>query len=214
MQGSYDVRDAVGPLRLVFWGGLLCVLDFKINNFDILNDFLGAILIAVGVARLARFPVHERYLGWMLFVKVIAIIHVFTAFFAMFTLHLSEPIAFLLTAFSLATLAATIAFCVAMRWLCIDSGLDRSAQSWQLTTILVTVLLAAPSGLLALVGLFARGSKTHWHIEFPIIFLMLAAVLVPVIHFFISTSRMRREAEGGGHYPGGGFPVVTRPPDE
>ena len=212
MNGSYDVRDAVGPLRLVFWGGLLCVLDFKINNFDILNDFLGAILIAVGVARLARFPVHERYLGWMLFVKVVAILHVFTAFFAMFMLHPPEPIAFLLTAFHLATLAATIAFCVAMRWLCMDSGLDRSAESWQLTTILVTVLLAAPSALLALVALLSMGRS--WNIGLPIIFLLLAAVLVPVIHFFISTSRMRHEAEAGGRYPGGGFPVVTPPPDE
>ena len=31
-----EIHRAVAPLRLVFWGALLCVLDFSFNGFDLL----------------------------------------------------------------------------------------------------------------------------------------------------------------------------------
>jgi len=27
-----DIRNAITPLRLVFWGGLICILDFNISQ--------------------------------------------------------------------------------------------------------------------------------------------------------------------------------------
>ena len=35
MTSEYDVRAAIKPLRLIFWGGLLWIIDFRIDGFDI-----------------------------------------------------------------------------------------------------------------------------------------------------------------------------------
>ena len=61
MPQLYDIRSAVRPLRLIFWGGVVWILDFKINGFDLLNDVVAALLVAVGVYRLARIDAGERY---------------------------------------------------------------------------------------------------------------------------------------------------------
>ena len=52
------VNQAITPLRLIFWGGLLCIFDFHLTQitndhgfkFDVLSDALGTILITVGAS--------------------------------------------------------------------------------------------------------------------------------------------------------------------
>ena len=64
-----SVQRAIIALRLIFWGGLLCIFDVTIGHtvngrgfkFDFLNDALGAIMIAVGVFQLGAIQVHNRY---------------------------------------------------------------------------------------------------------------------------------------------------------
>jgi len=53
----------------VFWGLLLVILDFKINRIDILPDFLGYILVAIGCSGLASISRHfstASTLSWIL----------------------------------------------------------------------------------------------------------------------------------------------------
>ncbi len=76
---GFDIKRAIGPLRLIFWGGIICVLDFKINGFDLLNDVAGTIMIAWGVFSLGGMSVHEHYSRVMLFVKIVAVLYVFQA---------------------------------------------------------------------------------------------------------------------------------------
>src|SRR3954463_99465 len=71
-----DIRSAVRPLRLIFWGALIWILDFKINGFDVLNDLVGAILVAVGVNGFARLRAGEGYRVLILCVRVVAWISV------------------------------------------------------------------------------------------------------------------------------------------
>ena len=52
-----DTKNSTVVIRpegfgLIFWGLLLVILDFSINNFDILPDFVGYILTAIGAGRL------------------------------------------------------------------------------------------------------------------------------------------------------------------
>ena len=73
-----DIRDAIRPLRFIFWGGLICVLDFKVTEmsssggwqFDFLNDFVGMLMIVWGVTQLGKIDVHERYGKALSFVTV------------------------------------------------------------------------------------------------------------------------------------------------
>jgi len=191
-----DIGRLVSPLRLVFWGGILCVLDFKFNGFDILNDVLGALLIAWGTLRLGSSQIHERYRKAMLFVQVIALLYVAQTINAYVRYEIPRPLVFLLHVYGIAKVAATVVFCVAMRWLCVATGLTRSERSWKTTEILFVVIYLIPWGLLRLVWIVCLITGATFIVRFgwpvPI---LLFIFCIPLVHLFISTSRMRFEAQ-------------------
>jgi len=189
------IESLVGPLRLVFWGGILCVFDFKLNGFDVLNDVLGAVLIAWGVLRLGSSQIHERYRQAMLFVQVMALLYVIQAINAYVRYEFPRPLAFLLHVYGIAKMAATVVFCLAMRWLCIATGLTRSEQSWKTTTVLFAVIYLVPWGLLHVVWIVCLITGQSFRFDLgPAILPILGLFFVPLIHLFVSTSRMRNEA--------------------
>ena len=96
----------------------------------------------------------------------------------------------------LATLCATVMFCTSMNKLSSAFSLHQSADSWLTTRLLVIILWVIPLGLLYLLGLGAlvTGQSFHWDIG---VFIIPAFVvlIIPLVHLFVSTSRMRSEAE-------------------
>jgi hypothetical protein len=189
------VESLVGPLRLVFWGGTFCVLDVKLNGFDLFNDVLGALLIAWGVLRLGCSQIHERYRLAMLFVQVMALLYVIQAVNAYVRYELPRPLTFLVHVYGIAKLAATVVFCVAMRWMCSVTGLTRSERSWKTTEILFVAIYLVPLGLTHMVWLICliTGGSFEFRFGWPaLIFIFI--FFVPLMHLFVSTSRMRAEA--------------------
>lgn len=211
-----SIRRTITPLRLVFWGALICVIDVTITSgsfkFDILNDLVGALLIAVGVFRLADIRVSERYKGLMRFVQFGAVFAIVSA--AMDFISLPHSIAFgvLGSLVSLITLAATIVFCVAMRCFCDEASLARSSRSWRVTTILFVVIYAIPVGLFYVLGLVALASSgsLNYRLNSPLALLIVPVFLIPLIHLFVSTSRMKRDAGSAG--PQDGPPTTASGP--
>jgi hypothetical protein len=209
MISEFDVRSAIRPLRWIFWGALLWIIDLKINDFDLANDVLASILVLMGVSRLGQIDVSVRYRSMMWWVWLIAISSVPVTLVKTFGSNFGQPLSILMTIFSLAQLAATVAFCVAMRWFCGEAGLIRSAESWRLTSIFFITLFAGPLGLLYGYMLLSQLTGMRWTLNVGTsVVLILFVLLVPIVHFFISTSRMRREAAGGGTFTGQAFPVV------
>jgi len=192
---TYDIKRIVTALRLIFWGGIICVFDFKINGFDIINDVIGAIMIAWAVSRLSNLDVHRHYRIAMLFVKIISILCITEAIIAHFNYRITGPIAFAMHLFGIAKMLATVVFCVAMRWLCIAAGLSRSEKSCKITAILFGVIYLIPWGLLHFVWIVCliTGKRFSFNIG-PAALLILFVFIVPLIHLFISTSRMKTEA--------------------
>ncbi len=163
---------------------------------DVLDDTVGSALITMGVFRLGAVAVHGRYARVMGFVKVVAVLKVLDTAQAHFIRPLHPAVQFALQAFGLVTLAALIGFCVAMRWFCEKAGLAEAARSWRGTTLLFAVLYAVPLGLLYVAGAVAAVSGTSFHLDIgPLIVLVLAVVAIPLVHLFVSTSRMKRAAE-------------------
>ncbi len=204
------INQAVTPLRMIFWGALLCVLDLTFSvtsngpaetgfRFDILNDFVGMILILVGVVRLARFDLDASYRAAMRFILVCAVLNAVEAFMGHFIFPRPPVVSILSTLLGLASLVAIVLFCTSMRQLATHFALAQSAASWQTTLVLVVILWVIPLGLLYLAGLGAHvaGRSFHWDIGALIIPILLV-FLIPLIHFFVSTSRMRYEAEQVG----------------
>jgi hypothetical protein len=222
MIGMGDIRQAVKPLRLIFWGGLLLFLDVTFAStvngegfrFDVLNDTLGAVLVTIGVFRLSRLGgsfVHPRFPAAMTFVKAVCVTSIFETALKHFVFTHPAPLSLLFTVLGLAQLAAMVIFCVAMRCLCAAAGLTAAAQSWRTTTILFLVMLALPLGFAYVAGLIATATGESFNVNLGwAVLLIIPLLLVPPIHFFVSTSRMRRAAEAAGaiDVPTGGFPVI------
>lgn len=188
-----NVRAAIGPLRLVFWGGLICVLHLKLNGFDILNDVIGMLMITVGVCMLLALRVHNRYAVAMQFVTAVSVLAVLNAVRSQFSMDLPSLLILVSHAFSFVSLIAVVIFCIAMRWFCEEYHLDRAARSWQTTTWLFGVIYLVPLGLFHLACCVAVVTGKSFRIDFGLLILILLIVFaVPLIHLFVSTSRMAR----------------------
>lgn len=196
------ISQATTPLRFIFWGGLLCVLDFSFSSsttvngvvgsgfrFDILNDLVGMILVTIGVVKLGKFEIDLTYRRQMLFVYFCCIIGCIKAFLGHFIFTPSAIVSLIGSATSILSLVGTILFTNAMVQLASSYQLHRSAASWRLTRILMVLFWCVPMGisnLMALTGGFVNLGL--------IVIPLLLAMIVPLIHLFISTSRMREEA--------------------
>jgi hypothetical protein len=198
-----DIAAAIRPLRLIFWGGLLCVFDFNFSHtvngsgfkFDVFNDAVGCALIAWGVIALAPLRVHDRYANVMTFVKVVSILAVFDAIRDHWIVRTPPIFDFLSNLFGLITLVAIVAFCIAMRWFCEQARLVEAAASWRTTTILFIAIYFIPLGLLYIAGTIAiAANKSFYFNPGPIGLILVPIFFVPLIHLFISTSRMKRAA--------------------
>lgn len=193
------VNQAITPLRLIFWGGLLCIFDFHLTGqgfrFDVVSDVLGTLLIAVGVFRLGAIPIHDRYKSKMRFVKVVSVIGVLDALQDHFVPPLL-PFGYLaFNLFGVLNLAAVIVFCIAMRWFCEETKLLEAAQSWSTTTVLFVLMYAVPLGLLYLIMTLNGATATPDNFDLgPFVLLALPLFAIPLIHVFVSTSRMKRAA--------------------
>lgn len=86
-----------------------------------------------------------------------------------------------------------------MRWFCDEAGLWEAVRSWRTTTVLFVVIYLLPLGLFHLAAIWAMVSSTSFNIDLgPAGLLLLPVFAIPVVHLFISTSRMKRGAEAGG----------------
>jgi hypothetical protein len=209
------IKAAILPLRFIFWGGLLCVLDFSFSStvngsgfkFDVLNDAVGAACIAWGTFKLAPAQVHDRYARVMTFVKIVAALAVLDAIREHFiTPYIPPIVGFLVNVFGLVVLAATVAFCIAMRWFCENADLQQAAASWRFTTLLFVFIYVLPLGLFHIAGCIAILTDASFHFDLgPAGLLLLPLFLWPVVHLFISTSRMKRAAAAYVH------PILNTP---
>jgi hypothetical protein len=193
---SDGIRRVISPLRLIFWGGLICVFDFKINQFDLLNDLVGMIMITWGVFKLSNITVHDRYSTAMLYTKVVAMLSCLDALHGLFAYQVPPFLSTVQSLLGVAAMIATVVFCVAMRWLSIEARLGASARSWRATTVLFTVIYLIPLGVFYCAVAVAGAMGETFNIDLgPAGLLLLPLLLAPLVHLFVSTSRMRREAK-------------------
>ena len=197
-------RRAITPLRLIFWGGLLCIFDVSFTQTsngqgfrcDVLNDVVGAVLVAAGVARLGAVPVHDRYASVMKVVLVVAVLAVLDTIREVFVMPWPTWVEFVAALLGVANVASIVAFCVCMRWFCERAGLVAPALSWRVTTTLFVAIYLVPLGLFYAASAVAIASGTSFNANLgPWMLLLVPVCAVPLVHLFVSTSRMKRAAE-------------------
>lgn len=199
------IRGTYKPLRMIFWGGLLCIFDITFTTtsngsgftFDVLNDVVGCAMIAWGVSRLGPLPVDSRYATVMRLVKAVALLSIPVAFFDQFVFQRPPTLELLEGAFQLVALAATVVFCIAMEWLCQAACLTWSERSWRKTRWLFVLIYAIPLGLIDCVALISSCMGRPFNVNLGIagLLLLMPIFVVPPVHFFVSTSRMARAVD-------------------
>ena len=204
-----NIKQAITPLRMIFWGGILCVLDFSISSshsvnghvrtgfrFDLLNDFVGMILITIAVVKLAKFRVDSSYRKQMLFVFICCLLGCVKSFFGHFIFPTSSVLTFLSSSTGIASLLAAILFATAMSNLASHHGMFNSESNWLFTRLLMFIFWCVPIGFsnMLAIAYLLTGNKFFFGIGILIIPVLLL-MLVPLVHLFISTSKMRIEAE-------------------
>jgi hypothetical protein len=203
----HPISRAVAPLRCVFWGGLICVFDITYSvwsggrgfRIDVLDDAVGALLIAVGVFRLGALPVDGRYVAAMVFVRLVAFLAVLDEIRAHVAVQVSTPEFFLLHVFGFVSMLAIVVFARAMRRLCEIHRLHDAASSWSVTTILFVIVYLLPLGLFYGLGAVAIAAGESFRVDLgPAGLVAMPVFAIPLIHLFVSTSRMKRAALASG----------------
>ncbi|MBN1512808.1 MAG: hypothetical protein JXB13_12410 [Phycisphaerae bacterium] len=208
-----DISRVVSPLHAIFWGGILYIIDVNIGvsanengwQLDLLNDLLGMVLITWGVIKLAGMDVDASYGKAMVFVSIVAGLSCLEALHAHRVYQVPPLLSFMLSVLGLAQAAAVVVFCVAMRWLSAASHLVASARSWRTTTWLFIIIYAIPIVLTHVAGILAVLAGTSFEYKLnlgaeglglmvPLLAVVVVVMAIPVIHLFVSTSRMKREA--------------------
>jgi len=82
--------------------------------------------------------------------------------------------------------------------MCDAHGLADASRSWRTTLILFLVAWVIPLGMLQLVILGSLLSGSAFAVALgPVVVLLVLVALLPLVHFFVSTSRTARAAEDG-----------------
>ncbi|MFV8321046.1 beta-propeller fold lactonase family protein [Mycobacterium sp. 23] len=217
-----DIKSAISALRWIFWGALICLVDLTYSQtvngvgwkFDFANDAVGVLIILRGISRLARIRVHDRYRSALRFAKITAVFSLADAVHAHFIYDTPAAIALFFSLVDAAEMIATVVFCVAMRWLSEAAGLRRSAKSWKITTLLFVIIYLIPLGVLSCAVAISIALRSPFHIDLgPPGLLLLPVFAAPLIHFFVSTTRMKAEAQLPAHEPPPQRPQASQQPD-
>ncbi len=182
---------------------MICAIDITIKSgnfkFDILNDVIGMILITTGVFRLARIDAPDSYRKAMGLVKLVCVIATIKTFVDQWTFEKSHEAEALWSAWEFAEIAAILLFCFAMRLLCTRMGLEGPTRSWRTTSTLFVIFFALPVGGLHAFLIFRALASHHSSVDIGALgLLFLLVIFIPMIHLFVSTSRMKRAAEAAG----------------
>lgn len=206
MFGGLTSAQVIRPLWIIFAGGLIYCVTFGIlvasgshNAFSVhlADQPIGAVLMALGVWQLGRVDIDREYMLLMRFILIVAILRIIATTADFFPLPKDPLIDLVHAIFGLASTAAALAFCTAMRWFCQDVGLQRSAKGWLKTTIVfccacVPLALFQSIGLLVVLKVVQLKSisdssaiASGW---FPLVFLF---ILAPALAFLLSIMQMR-----------------------
>jgi hypothetical protein len=213
----------VVPCRLIFWGTIICIPEFRLNGFDIINDFVGMIMILWGVVSLWRIPISVQYQRWMAFPVILAIFATIETFFTevlLVQIHPNEIVSAWFLLYGIILILGIIIFCRCMREYCSVMDWERAVASWKYTSRLITYAILLPSIILSIPLYLFVASLTFvpkqphppngFHLTLgggvapidpstamiivPLLLLAVVIVIWGIVHFLMSLSRTIRAA--------------------
>ena len=150
-----DVLGTIGPLRMIVLGALLCVFDYVPAaldgprlRVDVVNDAVGALLIAAGVFRLGRLRVHNpwnnHYGQCMRFVKGVAVLTVAECVMGHLVFAHPPVLDIALSILGIVRASSALLLCICFRWALRAAPLPRTTRLWDIVATAVLALLTGP----------------------------------------------------------------------
>ena len=157
-QEQPDPKRIITPLRLIFWGNIVVAVALKVNcYFDIINDFVGMVMILWGVISLSRAPVSRSYKRQMSLLVIVAFFAtVYTFFYAVllplnpkwYSLSDQTATVILFIIWLFVSLIAAIIFCRCMKEYCSVMNWECVLASWKYSIRLILYGLSIPLAIL------------------------------------------------------------------
>lgn len=197
---AFDAWIARNALGKIFWGTLICVLDFHFSQtsngsgfrFDVISDVVGTAMIAWGLGQLRPLVPDATYAGILSFCQAVAVFAVLDALIDHIIAPWPLPFRLLSIVFSLFCLVAIYRFCYAMQLLCRSLALSQVEQSWRLSGGLFLWLNLIPAVILHVVSLPVMFSRNRVNLDLgPLAIVILIAACIPLVHILVSIWRTR-----------------------
>lgn len=201
--GAPRLAEAVAPLRLLCFGGLLWLLDVPITwtsngrgfRFDVLNDAVGTAMIVRGLLGLRACWAEPRFRRDLLGCAVVAALATANALRAHVVAPLPVVVSSLVHVLALAVLACLILFAWSMRRLCLAAEATEAARSFRTTFWLFVGVHAVPLGALHAANLAALALDVSVRLDLGWFALpVFVVLLLPLAHLLLSTTRLRQAA--------------------
>lgn len=190
------------PLKQIFWGILLVLLDFSLTlnsggsgvSCDILHDVIGYLLISVGAGSLARIVPTGPQQKRLVLCQFIAILSIPFAILNSFIFERLPLISAMESAMSLAQLIGLCVFSHSL-WVLAAQRQMRVTKLLQVATALLVVCSLLPLGMFYLMGTVVSltGQTFTRDLTAVVVVAMLVLMLAPTIVLLVAISRMRRE---------------------
>ena len=193
---------AYRALGSIFWGALICVLDFSVSwqtnglglKFDFINDVIGAMMVTWGVNNLSQLidePEHRRNMG---FCYAIAVLSVFDALIDHIVAPWPVPLRILSVIFNITCLFAAYRFCAAMRDFCWTGALPEAEQSWRRSQALWMLFVFIPGAILQTLNILTMAASGRDRTDVGLLALVpVIAAFAAFVHILISIWRTRGE---------------------
>ena len=170
-----DSNRIIAPLRLVFWGNVVCFLDIRLNHFDITNNFIGMTMILWGAILLFCVPVSNLHQKRMLFVIIVVIITTIIMFFTevlypLKWIQIPKPnLLFwtLVMIWMIISFAGTVSFLRCMKEYSTVLNWERAIASWQYS-IRLMIYGVGISGSLLMILTICRFPFLEFHPQNPL----------------------------------------------
>ncbi len=204
---------AFHALGRIFWGALICAVDIHFSvvssgqgfKFDVVNDVIGALLIAWGLGPLQPLVFDLHYARVMSFCRIVAAVSVVDAIVGHAIFPWPVPFRGAYAIWSLVSLFAVYRFCSAMRIFCFSAGVFDTERTWATSERLVFWLVLVPGAAIQVLGLLGSGAPISEKAALaPLALAAAIAAAIALIHVLLSISRTRtalREAAHGRFLP-------------
>jgi hypothetical protein len=201
-------RQTIQALRLLFWCGILYILDFNLScgggdctsGFDIFTDIIGLILISIGIFKLDTEEVLESYSEKMWFIKLASLLAIIIQIIPWSRIPALDGVDLIL---GVIIVIAIGTFSQVMHSLSRDQGFSRSEHLWKKTHLAVIAVYVIPTCLFSLLSLviiilnrFSLYEISYHSLHPAIAVILLVSIPVfflPLVLLFLATNKLKSE---------------------